>query len=72
MPRSKKGKGPKKKFKTLHEIDSGKKSAEATEEEKTTTEKLNNQNLVWFVETTDFKNMMKKQSLSVRLLELLI
>ena len=34
MPRSKKGKEPKKKSKTLHEIDSGKKSAEATEEKK--------------------------------------
>ena len=72
MPRSKKGKVPKKKFKTIHEIDSGKKRAEATEEEKTTTEKLNNQNLVWFVETIDLKNMMKKQSLNVRLLADLI
>ena len=42
MPRSKKGKEPKKKSKTLHEIDSGKKSAEATEEKKKTAEKLNN------------------------------
>ena len=77
MPRSKKGKGPKKKPKTLC---SGKKNAEATEEEETTAEKSAQEfekkseeadfqmPLVWFVETIDFQNMMKKESLSVRLL----
>ena len=100
MPRPKKGKGPKKKPKTLY---SGEKNAEATEDEETTAEKsaqefekksedkvLKTQEeaylqmfnkmpwgqygrtLVYFVETTAFNNMMKKQSRSVRLLADLI